>query len=354
MGLFTSYLTMRSLSVLLAVVGVSLASEANFLNFAKTHNKKYATTEEYEMRRQIFLERYESMVAHNQRYEAGEVSWWRKVTEHYDLTMEEIEKALGLGGVLPADQAVHPDMKDEKMTAKIARKEAPSSWSWVDQGGVTSVKDQQQCGSCADFAAVATIDTCMWQASGHLEDDLSEQHLMDCGYDGETMIGCDGAFVFAYVEWIIWNNDGLVEKESCAPYIGEEMTCNDDDSCNYANAQVTGIYNNWNPNEDELKELVYENPTATAIMASFMFDYAGGIYEDEACCNYPDTNCGQNINHAVAVVGYGSENGQDFWLIKNSWGPAWGEAGFIRMKRGSGHCGVGISRVIMPVCDVTA
>ena len=88
-----------------------------------------------------------------------------------------------------------------------------------------------------------------------LEDDLSEQHLMDCGYDGETMIGCDGAFVFAYVEWIIWNNDGLVEKvsgidydndydanddeqESCAPYFGEEMTCNDDDTCNYADAQV--------------------------------------------------------------------------------------------------------------------
>ena len=41
-----------------------------------------------------------------------------------------------------------------------------------------------------------------------------------------------------------------------------------------------------------------------------MFDYAGGIYDDEACCNYPDTDCGQNINHAVTVVGYGSEDGK--------------------------------------------
>ena len=45
-----------------------------------------------------------------------------------------------------------------------------------------------------------------------LEDDLSEQHLMDCGYDGQTMIGCDGAFVFAYIEWVIWDNDGWVEQ----------------------------------------------------------------------------------------------------------------------------------------------
>ena len=59
---------------------------------------------------------------------------------------------------------------------------------------------------------MATIDTCMWRASGVLEDDLSEQHLMDCGYDGQTMIGCDGAFVFAYIEWVIWDNDGWVEQ----------------------------------------------------------------------------------------------------------------------------------------------
>ena len=78
------------------------------------------------------------------------------------------------------------------------------------------------------------------------------------------------------------------------------------------------MYNNWNPNEDELKELVYVNPTATAIMASYMFDYGGGIYDDEQCCNYPDTDCGQNINHAVTVVGYGSEDGQVMMIASNA------------------------------------
>ena len=81
---------------------------------------------------------------------------------------------------------------------------------------------------------------------------------------------------------------------------------------------VTGMYNNWNPNENELKELVYVNPTATAIMASYMFDYGGGIYDDEQCCNYPDTDCGQNINHAVTVVGYGSEDGQVMMIASNA------------------------------------
>ena len=89
----------RSLAIILAVVGVSLASEASFLNFAKTFNKKYGSTEEYNKRRAIFLENYNSMVRHNQEYEEGKVSWWRKVTEHYDLTAEEREAVLNLGNI---------------------------------------------------------------------------------------------------------------------------------------------------------------------------------------------------------------------------------------------------------------
>merc|ERR1719297_229699 len=104
---------MRSLAIILALVGVSLASEAGFLNFAKTFNKKYGSTEEYNKRRAIFLENYNDMVRHNKEYEEGKVSWWRKVTELYDLTAEEREVALNLGvppkeeGHLPGELQRH-------------------------------------------------------------------------------------------------------------------------------------------------------------------------------------------------------------------------------------------------------
>merc|ERR1719433_1321502 len=284
---------MRSLPILLAVLGVSLASEGSFLNFAKSFNKKYATTEEYNKRREIFQQNYNDMVRHNKEYEEGKVSWWRKVTEHYDLTVEEREVALNLG-LPPVDREQMTETVDPLMEERIRARAAPDSWSWKDQGGVTSVKDQASCGSCAVFASVAAIDTCFWQVTGNLVDDLSEQHVMDCAYGyGYGNAGCDGGFMVSYMEWIKDENDGFVEMESCDPYTATDEFCTDDDSCNYG--------------------------------------------DDRGC----EGANGCDVNHGVAVVGYGSEGGKDYWLIKNSWGRSWGENGFIRFKRGTGHCAVG-------------
>ena len=120
------------------------------------------------------------MVKHNARYDAGEVSWWRKVTQHSDLTHEEWLDMMRLG--MPAlDKSTMVDTVSADMEEKVASGVAPEEWNWVEQGAITSVKDQAQCGSCAAFATIATIDSCFWAATnGTLFDDLSEQHLMDC------------------------------------------------------------------------------------------------------------------------------------------------------------------------------
>merc|ERR1719357_1174348 len=79
-------------------------------------------------------------------------------------------------------------------------------------------------------------------------------------------------------------------------------------------------------------ELVYISPVATTIQANYMGDYHGGVYVDRRCCSQStDPNCKYNLNHAVTVVGYGSEGGKDFWLVKNSWGTWFGEHGYIKM-----------------------
>ena len=124
-----------------AFLGVSLASEASFLSFTKTFNKRYASVEEFEKRREIFLHNYADMVEHNEQYEAGAVSWWRKVTEYYDMTHQEWMDIMKLG-MPPLDEALMVNTVDKEMEERIAAKAAPSEWSWVDQNAVSSIKNQ--------------------------------------------------------------------------------------------------------------------------------------------------------------------------------------------------------------------
>ena len=70
------------------------------------------------------------------------------------------------------------------------------------------------------------------------------------------------------MDWIIRENGGLVERETCAPYQAQDGTCSDDDSCNYADSKVTGFYNKWRTTEAEMKELVYIAPVATTVFVS--------------------------------------------------------------------------------------
>lgn len=89
-------------------------------------------------------------------------------------------------------------------------------------------------------------------------------------------------------------------------------------------------------NPTQMKSALAQQPLAVAIEADKMVfqTYKSGILNS--------TDCGTTLDHAVLAVGYGTDNGQDYWLVKNSWNTTWGDQGYIRMAivDGAGICGV--------------
>ena len=161
----------------------------------------------------------------------------------------------------------------------------PDSWSWVDQGGVSSVKNQvfdiivealsislskgRLCGSCSAFAVIAVIETCFWQETGTMLD-LSEQHMLDCAYGHELGIfhnqGCYGGWPQVYLDMLINNPiTGRTKYELTIPYKERFDSCPWTSLGNYEGAHVTGSTSKFNATEDKLKQEVFKRPVTTTM-----------------------------------------------------------------------------------------
>jgi len=166
--------------------------------------------------------------------------------------------------------------------------------------------------------------------------DLAEQHLVDCGFDGHSRNGCNGAWIGGYQSWLPESNE-KVSHEAQYPYLDRDpnLKCMGKPTWN-TGASVTKAITDYSCNEDKLKQLVYKyGAVATGIYASDngFGNYKSGVFDQ--CTK------GAQMNHAVTVVGYGTENGLDYWLVKNSWGENWGDGGYVKIARGQSECGIG-------------
>ncbi|OMP12667.1 hypothetical protein COLO4_02899 [Corchorus olitorius] len=287
------------------------------------YGRTYANEAEKNKRFKIFKENFEYIHNFNN---AGNKTYKLSINKYSDLTHDEFV-ASRTGYKVPGNVAPTSSPLSARSIAEVTDviANAPTSWNWTEKGAVTPVKDQGGC-------AVAAMEGITKIKTGVLLP-LSEQQVLDCSGNQQ---GCNGGYLNEAFNYIIWNK-GLT-MECYYPYTGRQGTCDP-----VKQAAVVAKISNYGLvpqyNEQELLKAVWIQPIMVGIEVSGDFVY----YSSGVFTGY----CGTSINHAVAVVGYGtSQDGIDYWLVKNSWGPDWGERGYIRMQRNvaapAGLCGIAI------------
>ncbi|XP_042873858.1 cathepsin L-like isoform X3 [Penaeus japonicus] len=294
-----------------------------FKGFMKKYNKAYNSQSEFKKRFSIFRQNLKKIHI-LQQSERGTAKYGP--TKFSDLTEHEFRRMLGL----------RPDLKptlSQMEPAEIPSEEIPSSFDWRDHGIVTPVKNQGMCGSCWAFSVTGNVEGQWALKHKHLYS-LSEQELVDCDKTDE---GCNGGMPENAYEAIA--KLGGLETENDYPYEAK------DDQCHFNETKVKVTVNGsveLPQNEDDLARwLVKHGPISIGINANALQFYVGGVSHPlRFLCNP------KSLDHGMLIVGYGVHTTkylhrrQPYWIVKNSWGPDWGEQGYYRVYRGDGTCGV--------------
>ncbi|EEF37274.1 zingipain-2 [Ricinus communis] len=297
------------------------AMKVRYDKWLEQYGRKYDTKDEYLLRFGI----YHSNIQFIEYINSQNLSFKLTDNKFADLTNDEFN-SIYLGYQIRSYKRRNLSHMHENST------DLPDAVDWRENGAVTPIKDQGQCGSCWAFSAVAAVEGINKIKTGNLVS-LSEQELVDCDVNGDNK-GCNGGFMekaFTFIKSI-----GGLTTENDYPYKGTDGSCEKAKTDNHA--VIIGGYETVPANnENSLKVAVSKQPVSVAIDAS---GYEFQLYSEGVFSGY----CGIQLNHGVTIVGYGDNNGQKYWLVKNSWGKGWGESGYIRMKRDSsdtkGMCGI--------------
>jgi len=322
-------LNMRVLLIaLLAAISYAQTVLEAWEHFVRKYSKIYSA-EEHPRRFRIFQEKYERIQAVNRENN----TWIAGVNQFADLTHQEfLEKV--------TCSSVKLGISDSTTFHKIDGNILPTAVDWRNEGAVTVVKNQGQCGSCWAFATTGALES-IWKIQGGKLPILSEQEFVSCS---------PGTCYAGFIPYLAmkWAQNQTICSEDSIPYTAGEMRP-PPNVCNMQNCTsvipkgaVTGYTFVKPHSENDLLHAVAQQPVAVSLDPSEFQNYRGGILT-KACQEYHEW-------HAVLVVGYGTDLklGLDYWLLKNSWGPEFGENGYIRIARSDPYC----SRYPGGECDI--
>lgn len=340
---------MLALALLLGAAQGSLTSnirgevhQRSWNQYMRQFGKNYGNAAEHARRQQLYFEAVARVQAHNEEFDAGHVAHRLAINHLSDRSADELRnwghskrhsrRAKVVPRVLTKaaeEGGFDPDERDFELTPES---DLPKSvdWSTADNRMHKSVSttpyNQQSCGSCWAFAATEVLESQVAINNGTLTK-LSPQQLVSCMPNKDACGGkggCEGAT--AELAFAHWFSSEAVSQQTMS-YTGSDSACTENGAAKAAS--ITG----WKklPENDYLailNAIAKVGPLVISVDAGSWGGYSSGIFHDNSYDN--------DINHAVVLVGYGEDaKGNKYWKVRNSWGPTWGESGYIRLHRQS-------------------
>lgn len=351
--------------------GISAVENESFKVFMQIYNKSYSV-QELPRRMALFFDRRKMIQESIQAFSEGRLPFRMRENSFIDRDETELKALTGVSlpkfqELLPVEQQnlmaenpIYQQAEHQRQQSRNRRSlsifdflddpsppsravSIPASKDWRQTNCVYPVRSQGDCGACYAIASTTVLESMRCINGQTNAPVLSPQQVVDCATSrrGYQNFGCDGGWPTRALQYL--KDEGKVDREACYPFMRHQTTCKETienkQGCSVSSSPTDTRMNfKVLTNEDDvLYHVAKTGPVATVIKATDKFMYYGaGVFDDPSC-----SKMRSDVDHAVVIVGYGSEHGKDYWLIKNSWGTDWGINGYAKFKRGTNACSIG-------------